>query len=112
MYMQIKPLLDAHLPTFSQYGSEEVEQGVLLSLAETELDGAGRFMSHVIGHIIDGEKPEKISQLYFIPLLLALNLQTAKLIEWKPDFSVLIALDRVFQTIRSEHTEQSEPPAP
>lgn len=112
MYTQIKPLLDAHLPTFSQYGSEEVEQGVLLSLAETELDGAGRFMANVIGHIIDGQKPEEISQLYFIPLLLALNLQTAKLIEWKPEFSVLIALDRVFQTIRSEQNEHPISPAP
>lgn len=108
MYYQIKPLIDAKIPTFSQYGSEEVEQGVLLSLAETELNGAGRFMAHVIAKILQGTKPEEISQFYFLPLLLALNLQTAKMIEWKPDFSVLIALDRVFQNIKIGKIEEAE----
>ena len=101
LYSQLKPLIDAKIPTFSQTGALEVENGVLLSLADIELIESGRFEANVVEEIVHGKKPEEISQYYFAPLNLALNLHTAKLIEWKPDFDVLIAVDRVYQSIDS-----------
>lgn len=104
LYAQIKPLIDAKIPTFSQTGAIEVENGVLLSLSDVELMASGRFEANVVKHIVAGKKPEEISQYYYAPLNLALNLHTAKLIEWKPDFEVLIAVDRVYQNIGSKLT--------
>ena len=101
LYAQIKPLLDAKIPTFSQTGAAEVENGVLLSLSDSELRSSGRFEAQVVKQILAGKKPEEISQYYYAPLNLALNLHTAKLIEWKPDFDVLMAVDRVYQNIGS-----------
>ena len=101
LYAQLKPLIDAKIPTFSQSGAIEVENGVLLSLADIELIESGLFEAKVVKEIVGGKKPEEISQYYFAPLNLALNLHTAKLIEWKPDFAVLIAVDRVYQNIAS-----------
>ncbi len=105
MYFQIKPLIDNGIPTFSQTGVNEVEMGVLLSLSDSDLESSGRFEADVIKKILHGQKPEEISQYYYAPLSLSLNLQTAILIEWNPTFEVLIAVDKVFQTIKRPRQE-------
>ncbi len=98
-FWQIKPIIDKKIPTFSQTGGSEVERGALLSLSDMDLAESGAFEAQVIEQIYQGKKPEEISQYYYAPLALNLNLQTARLIEWKPDFEILMAIDQVFQTI-------------
>ncbi len=100
LYSQLKPLLDRQIPTFSQGGGTEVEMGALLSLADMDLRDSGIFEARVAEAICQGKKPEEISQYYHAPLALNLNLETARLIEWKPDFEVLMSIDQVFQTIK------------
>lgn len=107
LFTQIKPLLDNEIPTFSQTGSKEVEMGVLLSLSNN-LEQSGIFEAEVAKKIYQGIAPEKISQYYYAPLSLSLNLQTALLIEWKPSFEVLIAVDQVFQNIKRPELKYSE----
>ncbi len=108
LFTQIKPLLDKEIPTFSQTGSKEVEMGVLLSLSNNNLEQSGIFEAEVAKKIYQGIAPEKISQYYYAPLSLSLNLQTALLIEWKPSFEVLIAVDQVFQNIKRPDLKYSE----
>lgn len=101
-YSQIKPLIKNKIPTFTQNGIDDVHAGALLSLAELDMRDSGAFEADVVKKIIHGTPPHKISQYYNTPLTLALNLKTARLIEWKPPFEVLIAVDIIFQDINSK----------
>ncbi len=101
-YSQLKPLIERKIPTFSQSGGSEVERGALLSLADMDLAESGAFEAGVVKQIYQGIPPEDISQYYYAPLALNLNLETARQIEWKPDFEILMALDQVFQTIKGQ----------
>lgn len=96
----IKPLLDKGIPTFSQTGESEVQYGVLLSMSDNSMQGAGIFEANVVKQIYQGVPPEKISQYYFASLFLALNLESAKIIGWDPSFELLIAVDKVYPTIK------------
>ena len=98
-YLQLKPLIDKKIPTFSQVGSKDVEQGVLLAMSETDLVESGMFEAEVIEKIIKGQSIDTISQYYYSPLLLSLNMYVARLINWKPPFEMLIAVDKVYETI-------------
>lgn len=98
-FEQIKPLIDKQIPTFAQAGVAEVKQGALLSLSEDDMVSSGIFEANVVKEILNGKKPEEISQFYYAPLTLAINVETARLIEWHPPFEVLIAVDSVFQSI-------------
>ena len=82
--------------------------GALLSLSNNNLEQSGIFEAEVAKKIYQGIAPEKISQYYYAPLSLSLNLQTALLIEWKPSFEVLIAVDQVFQNIKRPDLKYSE----
>lgn len=99
-YSCIKPLLDKGIPTFSQLGDSQVARGMLLSLSDSDMTEAGAFEARVVEQIYNGKAPHEISQYYYAPLNLALNLQTAKMISWKPNFEMLIAVDKIFQTIK------------
>ena len=100
LFSQIKPLIDRQIPTFSQAGGSEVQAGALLSLSDMDLRESGAFEARVAEAIYQGRKPEQISQYYYAPLNLNLNLETARLIDWKPDFELLMAIDQVYQTIK------------
>lgn len=99
-YEQIKPLIDNQIPTFAQAGSHEVEKGALLSLSEDDMVSSGIFEANVVKEILNGKKPHEISQYYYAPLSLAINMQTARLIGWNPPFEILIAVDKVFLNIQ------------
>lgn len=94
----LRPLLEKRLPTFSQNGVEEVKQGVLLSISQTNFSGQGLFAARVIENIIRGESPRAQNQIYEEPLSLAVNLHTAMLVGWNPPLAVLAAVDEVFPT--------------
>ena len=99
---QIEPLIKKRIPTFTQNGIDEVRRGALLSLAENDMQDSGAFEAGVVKKIMSGVAPEAISQYYNPPLTLALNLKTARLIEWKPPFEVLIAVDVIYQDIKAD----------
>lgn len=108
LFSQIKPLIDRQIPTFSQAGGSEVQLGALLSLSDMDLRESGAFEARVAEAIYQREKPEQISQYYYAPLNLNLNLETARLIDWKPDFEILMAIDQVFQTIKRPEQKLEE----
>lgn len=98
-FKQIKPLVDKKIPTFSQSGIYEVKQGSLMALSEDDMVESGQFEADVVMQILNGKNPEDISQFYNAPLTLAINLKTASLLDWKPPFEILVAVDTVFETI-------------
>ena len=99
-YEQIKPLLDHKIPVFSQSGESEVEMGALMALSNSDLQASGEFEANVIEQLVQGKKAHEISEYYYAPLNLCLNLESARLIGYKPDFELLVGVDKVYQTIK------------
>ena len=98
-YHQIAPLILNKIPVFSQSGPVEVERGALMAFAAYDFNNAGEFEAQVIRDLIDGKPLEGISQDFYAPIELVLNLETARLIGWLPDFKFLVALDKTYRTI-------------
>lgn len=105
LFPLIKPFIDRGIPIYSQYGDEDVRAGALLSLSESDMIHASLFEANVVKQIvIDGKKPEEISQIFHAPLSISFNMHTARLIEWQPSFEALIAIDNVYSIIENANT--------
>ena len=72
-----------------------------MALSEDDMAESGQFEANVVLEILEGKKPHEISQYYNSPLTLAINLKTASLLDWKPPFEILVAVDTVFQNIET-----------
>ncbi len=87
----ILDLMNAHkIPTFSQFGSDEVRQGVLLSVATPDINLLGRFHAETIAKVINGAKPRELEQIFELPMKSAFNAATAKKIGLKPEIYDLL----------------------
>lgn len=91
-------LRQAHVPSFSMLGSEYVEQGILLSLAQADYSYVGRFYAENIARIFNGAQARQLNQIWIDPPKLAINLDTARLIGFDPPVDVLLAADEVFES--------------
>ncbi len=89
----------ARIPTFSQAGSDEVKNGILLSISLAGFKYVGNFYAETLAKIMNGAKPHDISQLFENPPKIAINLKTAELIGYDPPVDVLGAADEIFQEI-------------
>src|SRR3546814_96349 len=63
----------AKIPSFSMAGSKEVEQGILLSLAQADVSYVGLFHAETIARIFHGAKPRQLSQLWVDPPKIAIR---------------------------------------
>ncbi|TKR54977.1 hypothetical protein D7I39_11615 [Allopusillimonas ginsengisoli] len=88
----------AKIPSFSMAGSKEVEQGILLSLAQAGTSYVGLFHAETIARIFNGAIPRQLSQLWVDPPKIALNLGTARIIGFDPPVDILLAADEVYET--------------
>lgn len=99
----LAPIFAYKLPTFSQSGSAEVKLGVLMSIAQAGFKYVGVFHASTIGRIINGAVPRYLTQIYEEPPKIALNLETAKKIEYNPPFDILLSADEIYEHI--EHVQ-------
>ncbi|MGX9365506.1 ABC transporter substrate-binding protein [Desulfoplanes sp. PS50] len=99
----LAPVFEYKLPTFSQAGSREVELGVLMSISQAGHKYIGAFYASTIGKIINGAVPRYLTQIYEEPPKIALNLETAKRIEYNPPFDILLSADEIYEKI--EHVQ-------
>jgi ABC-type uncharacterized transport system substrate-binding protein len=82
----------AKIPVFSQFGSDEVRQGALLSIAtSTNLKAYAKFHADVIAKIINGAKPRDLDQVCEAPPKIAFNKAAAKAIDLKDDMYQLLS---------------------
>ena len=107
-YSKLKPLLDAGIPTFSQTGGREVQQGALLSLASNENETLAVCEADVIERILQGEDLRNIPQYCHTTQRLFLNLKTARTIGWRPPFSILTAVDVVYHNFSGAHQRSTQ----
>ena len=107
LFNYLKPLLDRGIPIYSQQGADEVRAGALFALSGTNEQYAGMFEANVIEQVMQGVPPEKISQYFQGPATIAFNMQTARLLEWQPSFTTMLAIDQVFTKIETDYISTS-----
>ncbi len=95
----LEPLFKRRIPTFSQSGADDVKHGVLLSMALSSFRPLGLFYAGTIAKIFNGAKPRELPQLFKNPPKIAINLATAKAIDYDPPIEILGAADIIYQNI-------------
>jgi ABC-type uncharacterized transport system substrate-binding protein len=93
------------IPTFSQFGSKEVEWGFLLSLSQASYKYVGEFNAKVIAKVFNGAKPRQLDQLFEAPPKIAINLKTAEIIGFNPPVDVMLAADQIYHEIETPDSQ-------
>ncbi len=93
------PLFKYKIPTFSMRGPEEVERGVLLSIARDRFVKVGKFHAEIMAQIFNGAKPRELDQIYVDPQTIAVNIKTAEIVEFIIPPAFLKVTDEVFKEI-------------
>nr|WP_233234219.1 ABC transporter substrate binding protein [Bordetella sp. LUAb4] len=91
-------LREAKVPSFSMHGAEDVRNGILMSLAQSDHTALGLFFAEAIARVFNGAKPRQLRQIWRDPATIALNLETARVIGFDPPVDVLLAADEVYET--------------
>lgn len=90
-------VLNKHgIPTFSQTGSVEVRNGVLLSIATSGFKYVAEYHAKKIAGILNGAKPRSLPILFEDPAKIAINLKTCQEIGFDPPVDILGAADEIF----------------
>lgn len=94
----LQPFYDKKIPVFSQLGSEEVAGGALMSVARADFEGIGGFGAETIVRILNGEQMQNLPQQFQNTPHIALNLDIARMIGYRPSFEILLVADEIYQT--------------
>lgn len=95
----LEPFYEKKIPVFSQVGSGEVRHGALMSLARADYSGIGGFGAQTIAAVFNGALPRNLPQRYEDAPSIAINLEVARMIGYKPAFEILLAADEVYLEI-------------
>lgn len=87
------------VPTFSQLGTDEVRQGVLLSMGQGDFSELGRFHARAMARVFHGEEPGDLEQVFVEQPRVALNVTTAAEIGFYPSAEILAGTDELFGEI-------------
>ncbi len=90
------------IPTFSQVGQSHVKYGALMSISRANFKYLGEFHAQVIGRSLNGAKPSQMSFIFQEPVKLAINIETATLIDWDIPLSVIAIADEIYQKIQTK----------
>jgi ABC-type uncharacterized transport system substrate-binding protein len=88
----------ASIPTFSQAGSSDVADGVLMSISRHNLQDEGYFIAEAVNAIIKGVKPRSLPQIFSGAISMSINLRMATIIGWNPPLEILVAVDEIYQS--------------
>lgn len=92
----LAPFFANKVPVFSQSGSEHVQQGVLLSMAQAGFKYVAKFHAQTIAKIFNGAKPRSLDQLYMDPPRIAINTRSAEIIAYDPPIEILNMADEIY----------------
>ncbi len=93
----LAPLVSHNIPTWSQRGPQEVQQGVLMSISRKGFEAAGMYHAFVMARIFNGAKPGDLNQIFEDPKHIAINLRTAKAIGFHPPKGLLKVADTIYK---------------
>lgn len=95
----IEPFIQERIPVFSQTGAEEVEKGVLISVSRADFDSWGKFGAENIVKALKGTSMKELPQILENTSGIALNLDTAKKIDYKIPFDILLVADEIYHSV-------------
>ncbi len=95
----LQPFYEKKIPVFSQLGTEEVMAGALISVARADFTGVGNFGADNMIKILQGTSPRQLPQVFENVPHIALNLEVARKIGYKPPFEILLVADEIYQSI-------------
>ena len=93
----LAPLMAHKIPTWSQRGPQEVRHGVLLSISRKGFEAVGMYHAFIMARIFNGAKPGSLNQIFVDPKHIAINLKTAKTIDFKPPIGLLKVADTIYK---------------
>ncbi len=92
---------DHQVPTFSQLGTKEVRQGLLLSISRAGYKHVGKFHAATFAKVFNGAQPRQLVQQFEEPPKFAINLKTAEKIGLYLYADFLAAADEIFHQIEA-----------
>jgi len=95
-----KIINDNRIPSFSQKGPSEVERGLLMSIAKGGYKYVGLFQAKTMAKAFNGAKLRQLKQIHESPPKIAINLETAEMIEWDVPVDILGIADAIFTEIK------------
>jgi hypothetical protein len=104
-YSQIRPLLTKKIPAISYDSKSQVEAGSLLSVYDPDEFTRAAYAADIIEDLVLNGFDFKIiaeKRELAVPLFFGVNLKTAAIVQWRPAFDVLVAVDDIFHTIKSK----------
>lgn len=93
----LQPLIAYKIPTWSQRGPQEVQQGVLMSISRGGFSAVGRYHARIMAKILNGAHPGELDQIFVDPKGIAINLKTAAAIEYKPPNGLMKVADEIYK---------------
>jgi ABC-type uncharacterized transport system substrate-binding protein len=94
---------DHRVPTFSQHGADEAEDGLMLSMSIDSFRHIGLFHARCIAQIFNGAKPRSLPMVFEEEPKLAINLFTARAVGYIPPFHLLAGADLLFRDSQAEY---------
>lgn len=94
----LQPLYEKNIPVFAQVG-DEVPRGALLSVGRSDFSGVGMFGAEQIVNVLNGQPMDMLPQVYVDAPAIAINMEVARKIGYKPPFDILLVADKVYQSI-------------
>ncbi len=95
-----KIINDNRIPSFSQKGQTEVERGLLMSISHGDYKYVGLFQAKTMAKALNGAKLRQLVQIYESPQRIAINLNTAEIIEWDVPVEILGIADSIYTDIK------------
>lgn len=106
IYEDLKPLIEQDIPIYSQHGEEDLKEGALMCLSDSDKNYTANALVNAIEQYLNGKPLDQIDQIINVPLTLAINLKIAHAIEWIPSFEFLLATDKVYRSIEQHPTKK------
>lgn len=97
LYGLLAPFYQQNIPAFSQAGDDEVKNGALLSISRADFSSLGQFGAVNIARVLNGEHPRALPQVYEETPSIALNMDIAHEIGYKPKFEILLSADKIYR---------------
>lgn len=100
---QLVDIANEHdIATFSQAGSDEVKNGILVSLSQAAMRFRAGFHAETFAKVFNGAAPNQLDQVFQEPPKIAINLKTAEQIGFNPPIVLLGAADEIYEEIGAQ----------
>lgn len=83
--------------TWSNWGITHVKKGVLLSVGTKDFKLPGKFYANQLAKIFNGTKPRDLNQVLKDDITLSVNMETARMIDYKPPKNLLRIAGSIFE---------------